>query len=731
MNTQLEKILKYIALGSIFVLPILPFIVSSSLFFPFITGKNFFFRIVVEVGFFAWAVLALLDARYRPRFSWIFGALAGLVVFVTFADFVAAPSFFKAFWSNFERMEGLVTILHLLAYFVVVASMCKTEKIVDWLLRTTIGASVIVGFYGLFQLAGFITINQGGVRLDATFGNATYLAVYMLVHLFLTAWMLYRDKEIGALRFIYGGVALLQFIVLYHTATRGAILGFLGGVTLTALIFLVRGKKTNPRIFKYSLGLLGVFVLLGAGFFTLRATGTLPEGGPLARLGSISLTERTVESRFLIWQTAWEGAQERPVFGWGHEGYMYVFSEHYNPEMWKQEPWFDRAHNVFLDWLIVGGFPGLLLYLLLFAIALWYVWKSEAFEFVEQALLTGLLAGYFFNNLFVFDNIVSYWLFITLLALVHSRFISKKILDENVDVIATVENQMKQNVVLAIATIACIATVYVINVPALSAAHATLQALIPQEEGLAKNLELYQNAYDQNTVGQQEVAEQLSGFAQRVVGLDVPDEMKEAYVTRARVLLESEIEKNPRNPRPPFFLGGFLTRIGQPTEALPVLEQARLLGPNRQITLFEIARAYQGVGNIKEALLSARQAYELAPEFDQAATLYAGLLYRDGQSDTADALLENVSLSAQADSGELISALAEASHFSQLIALWEERVQRDPNDANARLSLAASYMTLNEREKAVAQIQVVIDQNPEFKEQGEYYIAEIRAGRNP
>ena len=46
--------------------------------------------------------------------------------------------------------------------------------------------------------------------------------------------------------------------------------------------------------------------------------------------------------------------------------FNYLFNENYNPKMWAHEQWFDRAHNVFLDWLVATGLLGLGFYLLLY-----------------------------------------------------------------------------------------------------------------------------------------------------------------------------------------------------------------------------------------------------------------------------------------------------------------------------------------------------------------------------
>ena len=116
-----------------------------------------------------WLVLMLFDARYKPKKSWVLAMLAIFVGVVALSS-IFGENFYRSFWSNYERMEGLVTYLHLLAYFLVLAGMLKTEKVWNWLFNTSLFASVIVAFYGVFQLSGILQTHQGS-RLDATFGQ--------------------------------------------------------------------------------------------------------------------------------------------------------------------------------------------------------------------------------------------------------------------------------------------------------------------------------------------------------------------------------------------------------------------------------------------------------------------------------------------------------------------------------------------------------------------------------
>src|SRR3989344_191063 len=114
------SLIKYLLYAGIFAVPFLAFIVSSSMFFPFITGKNFSFRIITEVMTALWLVLLLFDSRYKPKKSWMLAMLAIFVGVVALSS-VFGENFYRSFWSNYERMEGVGTYLHLLASFIVLA----------------------------------------------------------------------------------------------------------------------------------------------------------------------------------------------------------------------------------------------------------------------------------------------------------------------------------------------------------------------------------------------------------------------------------------------------------------------------------------------------------------------------------------------------------------------------------------------------------------------------------
>ena len=84
----------------------------------------------------------------------------------------------------------------------------------------------------------------------------------------------------------------------------------------------------------------------------------------------------TFTSRLINIKMSLDGFKERPILGWGRI-IIFMFLQNITMRMYSQEPWFDRTHNVFMDWLIAGGILGLLAYLALYISAIWMLWFKK------------------------------------------------------------------------------------------------------------------------------------------------------------------------------------------------------------------------------------------------------------------------------------------------------------------------------------------------------------------
>jgi O-antigen ligase len=374
---MMNKVLKAIIYTGLAIIPFVPLFVFSSTFFPFITGKAFIFRIVVEIIFAAWLVLTLSDINFRPKRNILLYTFSAFLVVIFFANFFGM-NFTRSFWSNFERMEGYITLLHLFGYFLIMGTVLKSE--IHWRRYfniTLIANAILCVFFALKQVVGAAQIHQSATRVDGTLGNATYLAIYLMMHIFIALILFFRTKNMYT-RIAYGVSILLQLFIMYHTGTRGAVLGLIMGLGLCALLIALFERK-EKMLRKVSIGAIVFLLLLVGGFMLVKDKSFVRNSPTLSRFAEISFQSSFFEGqgRYYVWPIAWQGIKERPVLGYGQNNFSYVFNKNYDPHMWAQEQWFDRTHNIVLDWLIAGGFLGLLSYLSIFVAAFWLIWRRR------------------------------------------------------------------------------------------------------------------------------------------------------------------------------------------------------------------------------------------------------------------------------------------------------------------------------------------------------------------
>ncbi len=719
-------------IGGLFLIPFIPFVVANSMFFPFITGKNFVFRILVEIVFGLWVLLALKNSIYRPSFSWLGAAVLLFIGVIAFAD-IFGENPFKSFWSNFERMEGLVGLLHLVAYFFVAGTVLNTRRLWFKLANVSILASVAVGIYGLLQIAGKLVINQGGVRVDGTFGNAAYLAVYMIFHVFITLLLLVKWRGASFVRYLYVGAILLQTYILFETATRGAILGLTGGVLLTAFLIVVFGKEYK-QLRRASVIFIAIVLLLTGSLFAARNTDFVKKDLVLSRLASISLSEGG--SRFTIWSMAFKGFEERPILGWGQENFNYVFNKYYNPSLYKDEPWFDRAHNIFFDWLIAGGALGFLAYLSIFLATLYYLWRRESrvhFSVLERSLITGLLAAYVIHNIFVFDNVISYILFFSVLAYIYNETRAGE--SDNLYFSFKFTEGVLYRLITPLIIVSIVGGVYLLNGSGVARATRMIDALSTPD--LSKRTEIFQELTSKGRgLGSQEAVEQLVQTAIAVAQSDASIEQKQEVFSLAEEILKRQVSFAPNDARLHVFSGSLYDQFSQPEKAIEEIKRALELSPNKQRIYYQLAFNYLSSGKYEESFKIFKKTYELAPKSDESRIYYAASAIYSGRNKFADEILKPViahrlnTLGVSViDNEVLLGAYVKTGRFDEVLKIWEYRVKNNPKDARILLSLSAALIKLGRNEEAIAEIKKVIGLEPGFKTQGEQFIKEIKAGR--
>jgi len=581
-----------------------------------------------------------------------------------------------------------------------------------------------MSFYGLLQLANVLDTHQGS-RLDATLGNSAYLAVYMLIHIFLSMFFFGRSEKNSLMRWFYGGAVALQTIILYNTATRGALLGLIAGLIVSSL-FVIFFERENKKLRKFCIGSLTALVILVGTFIGIKNTQFVQDSPVLKRFADISLEEGTTKARLMVWSMAAQGFKENPILGWGQGNFNYVFNKYYDPGMYTQEQWFDRTHNVFFDWLIAGGLLGILGYLSLFAVLIFYIFidRKNNFTVVEKSIFIGMLTAYFVHNFFVFDHLISYILFFSILGYFHHLNKEKKIFSENV-------NTDINRIAIPVVVVLVLFSVYVVNIKPILANYNLLSALIPHEEGVEKNLKYFEKAVSYETFGNQEIREQICQMVNKAAGVNLDQSIKNKILNLAVSEMEKQIKVDPENARLEFILGVAIAGAGVYDDSLVHMKRALELSPTKQSIMSVLATIYNSKGEYAKGFEYAKKAFELDESFDDLRILYAsGAIYL-GEDELAEELLVPKFKTTLVDDNRIIQAYFTTKQYQKVVSILEKHIENKPNDLQSRLSLASTYIELGQRAKAIALIQEVINLNPDFKDQGEYYIQQINLGNRP
>lgn len=710
----MKAVARWVVYVPLFIIPFLPLYVANDLFFPFITGKGFAFRILVELAVGGWAVLALAEKAYRPRFSWTFVLYSAFVLWMLVAD-VLGVNPHKALWSNFERMEGWVMLIHVFLFFLVSGAVLSADKLWRKWWLTFLGGAALVSAYCLIQLAGGAAIHQGGVRVDGTFGNAAYLAAYML---FVTAVALWQALEAkGWMRYCLFALAAASIFITFASATRGAILGLVGAALVGCVLWMIEaGGKTR----KIAGGILVGLVVLSGLFYMVRESHFIQSEPTLARISSIGAKDLTV--RFTLWHMALEGVAERPIFGWGQEGFNYIFNQYYEPSLYAQEPWFDRAHNAFMDWLVAGGIPGFLLFLAAFGMAIYALYKGGASR-EERVLLIAALAAYAIQGMVVFDNLFTYVPLAAILATAHSvssrpwkRLEGKPAMNEQ-------NLQITAPIVLVLTLVA----LWVVNVPNIAAANELVRAISLSSNDISPNVALFQKALSERTFGHQEVREQLVMFTSNIAGQQQGTSTalnQLASFTQTEMAKEVAAQPNDARLRLEYGLG--FRAIGDYSDAITQIEKAHELSPKKQSILIEEGIDYWQVGEFAKARDAFTAAYQLDPSFASIVPYAAAGQIASGDLAGGKALLMDKLGTTTVNNEALVLAYYQAHDYTDLILALEQAAREENNSAQSMFRLAAAYIAAGDIAKARAEITAAAAAHPETASQAAAFLRQAK-----
>ena len=375
-------------------------IVSTTTLFPYIVGKYVFFRATVDISLILFLLGFLASPQMQEyaehikkiiRHPLVIAVTLFVIAFLLASLFGVDPAY--SFWSNFERGEGGIQIVHLYIFFLLLAILFKDER--DWnrVFAWALSGAFFMAVYGFFASAGvhgFIgaQFSEGvGYRFQGSIGNPSYVAAYLIFSLFYILYLLrtkyYKKlKSAGAIFLLI--LAAFFLVVFYLAETRGAFMGLL----IAGVAFLSYRAVSYAPLRKWFFIIAAVLIIVVGGLVYFKNTAVV-KSLPGSRLFDISFSATTFQHRAIMWKTALDGFKERPVFGWGPENFIQVFDRHFNTAYYEPPgdfgAWFDRAHSIYFDYLVETGALGLLTYVGIFVVLYWQIFRMRISETQENA----------------------------------------------------------------------------------------------------------------------------------------------------------------------------------------------------------------------------------------------------------------------------------------------------------------------------------------------------------
>ena len=409
-TTTEEPLLAKVVRWATYLSLLTPLIVSGRFFFPYVGPKGLFFMALAQVAFFAWLYLAINYEQYRPKLnSVLVTATLFLGVLGVSAAFGVDPS--RSFWSKFERMSGVLFHLHLLGYLFAISNTFKFKK--DW--NNLFTGSLVVGMVVsvIFFLAkGGVEMGIWAAKKGSSLGNSSFLGTYLLLNLLFAILLFIRSKKKMFYKLIAGTGFVIMAPALLMSSADAARLSFIGALFLIGLFYLIFKR---PEVKLKTIGVAILIVSSIALIYLVFTTGNPVHNRLVNGLGA---------PRFVVWRMAWDGFKAKPLLGWGSNNFIMVYSKFYDPykPIAGGAPWFDRAHNIVMNYLATTGILGLLSYLSLYAAGFYILAKRylQRKKFWIPAVITAFMIAYFVHLLTVFDMPVSYMMFFLVLGFIAS-----------------------------------------------------------------------------------------------------------------------------------------------------------------------------------------------------------------------------------------------------------------------------------------------------------------------
>jgi O-antigen ligase len=282
------------------------------------------------------------------------------------------------------RNLGVLSYTAFLIIFLATVYVANREFIEKILLAIQMMGFLTI-IYCVIQILGLDPINwdQNDYKVVAFFGNPNFLTAYLGIFVIISIPSIFENSPKKYKRYVaLISVVASILIIIFSDSQQGLLIIFCG--VFPIFYFWVRVSKALSKYRNY---LLTIFLILGT-LGILDLFQKLP-------WGSI-FYQASISYRGDYWRAAWKTALDNPFFGVGFDGFINhyrLYRDDVAISRSNSEVRVDSAHNIFLDLLINGGFPLLIIYLGIIIYttycALKTFKKNEKFDLKFAALFGG------------------------------------------------------------------------------------------------------------------------------------------------------------------------------------------------------------------------------------------------------------------------------------------------------------------------------------------------------
>ena len=410
LNTTLERLVIAGVLGAQFAFT--PGLVTD----PYATPK-----LLIQTAIsFSIIFIALTEAKKRfIKYKMILVVLLAFVLQALLVLFFADSIIYQQFYGTYGRNTGFLSYLGYIFYLLGLL-LISSYNFLRKMILTIKFAGLISFVYGLAQYFKLVSINnltQKNEAVTGFFGNINFQSSFLgIAAIFFFIDLFTKNKNIIKLASVF--IVLLFLVEINLSTSQQGNFVFLSGVTVVLFLKIFTMSNAKYLLTPY---LILVFT------FTSGIILSLLNKGPLASF----IYEASIKARGDYWAAGWKMTTLHPWLGVGFDGYGDWYRRTRTVESISDfgvQDFSNAAHNVFLDISSSGGFPLLLIYLILVIYTLisairvlkrsrefnapfvvifagWVAYQVQSLISINQLglaiwgwVLTGLIIGYEINT---------------------------------------------------------------------------------------------------------------------------------------------------------------------------------------------------------------------------------------------------------------------------------------------------------------------------------------------